>query len=223
MTKPDPQKVGMHYWAARGAARLAATLFWRLDVWHANRVPASGPVILAANHASFADPPLVGAAALRPLRFLARSTLFEKWWFAGLIRSLRATPVDREGGGTGLKTALRALENGDALLLFPEGTRSPDGQLRPFRAGVGLVAARSKALVVPVRIFGAHDVWNRHRRWPRPGRVAVKFGRPFDPVGDADAQQVSVKAARPDYQAISDRIFDAIAALRPGRDVESFP
>src|SRR5436305_3357054 len=105
---------------------------WR--VYNPERVPKTGPVILASNHASFLDPPLVGVPLKRPLNFLARETLFRYPGIGALLRSWQAVPVDREGGGgSGLKAILDRLLQGGGILLFPEGTRTHDGNLQAGR------------------------------------------------------------------------------------------
>src|SRR5213076_55882 len=130
-----------------------ATYFhWR--VYHPERVPLNGPVILASNHASFLDPPLVGSGITRGINYLARDTLFRYPGIGWLLRKWNSVPVDREGGGAaGLKAILDRLLAGGAIILFPEGTRTRDGKLQPARSGIGLTAIKSDAVVVPVRVF----------------------------------------------------------------------
>src|SRR5262245_13098411 len=148
---------------------------------HSERTPTLGPVILASNHASFIDPPLIGSGFNRMVNYLARDTLFKVPALALLLRSWRVVPVDRDGGGgAGLKAILDRLLDGGIILLFPEGTRTSDGQLRPAKAGVGLVVVKSNAPVVPVRVFGTFEAYGRHLKFPRPRRLAVQYGHPLD-------------------------------------------
>jgi 1-acyl-sn-glycerol-3-phosphate acyltransferase len=147
---------------------------------HAERVPAAGPVILVSNHASFLDPPLVGAGFNRMVNYLARDTLFKVPLVAGLLRRWQVVPVDRAGGGAGLKAILDRLLGGGIILLFPEGTRTRDGRLQAAKSGVGLTVIKSDAPVVPVRVFGTFRAYGRHLRWPRPGRLTVQYGRVMD-------------------------------------------
>src|SRR5437763_14510963 len=110
--------------------RLIFATYFRWRIFNGSRVPMEGPVILAANHASFLDPPLVGAALPRALNYLARDTLFSVPVVGGLLRLWEVVPVDRDGGGAaGLKGIFDRLLRGGAILLFPEGTRSRDGGL----------------------------------------------------------------------------------------------
>jgi len=200
-----------------------ATYFhWR--VFHPERVPLTGPVILAANHASFIDPPLVGAGARRHISFLARKTLFHS--LVGVaLRSWRVVPVDRDGGGgAGLKAILDRLLEGGAILLFPEGTRTSDGQLQAARSGIGLVVIKSAAPVVPVRVFGTYQAYGRDRRFPLPHRLLVKYGRPLDfTARRAEAKACSKARLRELYQHVADDIMAAIAKLEPCREKTTFP
>jgi 1-acyl-sn-glycerol-3-phosphate acyltransferase len=133
----------------------------------ARHVPPRGPALVLANHQSFFDPVLVGLATRRRLYFLARDTLFHHWGFGRLIRHLYAVPVDQDGTGlSGLKTTLQLLQAGRAVLVFPEGTRTPDGALHPLQPGIHLLIKRSRPAIVPVGIAGAYDAWPSWRRWP---------------------------------------------------------
>ena len=200
-----------------------ATYFhWR--VFHPERVPATGPVILAANHASYLDPPLVGAGARRHISFLARKTLFHS--LVGVaLRSWRVVPVDRDGGGgAGLKAILDRLLEGGAILLFPEGTRTTDGQLQAARSGIGLVVIKSSAPVVPVRVFGTYQAYGRDRRLPLPHRLMVKYGRSLDfTTLRAEAKTCSKARLKEIYQQVADHIMAAIAKLEPCREKTTFP
>jgi len=138
--------------------RALYTVYFRWRVFNADRVPVTGGVILAANHASFIDPPLVGAALFRPINYLARESLFRFPVVGAVLRSWNAVPVNRDGGGAaGLKAILDRLLAGGGIILFPEGTRTLDGRLQPARSGVGLTVIKSTAPVVPVRVFGSYE------------------------------------------------------------------
>ena len=156
-------------------------VYFRWRVYNKERVPSSGPIILASNHASFLDPPLVGTAVDREINYLARESLFRFPVIGWLLREWNSVPVDREGGGAkGLKAILDRLLAGGAIILFPEGTRTRDGQLQPARSGIGLAVIKSNAPVVPVRVFGTYEAYGRHIQVPRPHGIAVKFGQPMD-------------------------------------------
>lgn len=201
----------------------AAYFHWR--VFNPERVPLAGPVILAANHASYIDPPLVGAGIKRGINYLARDTLFRFPGVGWLLRKWNSVPVDRDGGGAaGLKAIIERLLAGGAIILFPEGTRSRDGKLQPARSGIGLTVIKSNAAVVPVRVFGTYEAYGRHLKFPRPRRVAVKYGRPmhFQELR-AEAKACPKARVKEIYQQVADEIMAAIATLEPCEDKESFP
>ncbi|HWW01147.1 MAG TPA: lysophospholipid acyltransferase family protein [Candidatus Acidoferrum sp.] len=196
---------------------------WR--AYNAERVPLSGPVILASNHASFLDPPLVGSGVRRGINYLARENLFRFPVLGWILRRWQVVPVDREGGGAkGLKAILDRLLAGGAIILFPEGTRSRDGKLQPARSGVGLTVIKSSAPVIPVRVFGTYEAYGRHMRFPRPRRVAVKYGRPmlFEALR-TEAKTCAKPRLKEIYQETADEILGAIAALGPYEDKSEFP
>lgn len=191
----------------------------------ADRVPATGPVVLAANHASFIDPPLIGAAARRTINFLARDTLFSNPLVGAVLRSWEVVPVDRDGAGAaGLKAILDRLLRGSAILLFPEGTRTRDGRLQPARSGIGLTVIKSTCPVVPLRLFGTHEAFGRQHRWPRPRRVIVKFGQPMDFAAlRAEAGSCGKARVKQIYQEVADQLMAAIAKIEPCEDLTKFP
>jgi 1-acyl-sn-glycerol-3-phosphate acyltransferase len=199
--------------------RLVYRTYFRCQIWHPERVPLTGPVILASNHASFLDPPLIGASLPRKVNILARESLFQFPVMGAVLRSWSVVPVDREGGGGGLKAIFNRLNAGGAIMLFPEGTRTRDGQLQPARSGIGLTVIKSTAPVVPLRIFGTFEALGRHMRFPRPRRVAVKFGHPR-PFADlrAEAQTCDRARVKAIYQQVADELMAAIASLKPGAD-----
>lgn len=200
--------------------RLMYSTYFRWRIWHCERVPRTGPVILAANHASFLDPPLVGSALPRPINYLARESLFRFPVIGAILRSWNAVPVDREGGGAkGLKMILDRLLTGGGIILFPEGTRTHDGKLQPARSGIGLTVIKSNAPVVPVRVFGTYEAYGRHVKIPRPKRVAVKYGQPmmFEQLR-AEARTCSRPRLKEIYQQMADEIMAEIAKLEPGED-----
>lgn len=213
---------GMHfgYWLLGWMpARLFGRFYFRSTLLHVERVPATGGCILAANHASFFDPFLLGSSPLREICYLARASAF--WFPMGIwLRQLNAVPMDREGGGLkGMLKIIELLKQGNGITLFPEGTRTRDGQFQPAKAGIGLIVIKSGAPVVPVRVFGSYEAWNRHMLLPRPRPMTVKFGRPlaFTELRQ-EAENCSKERLKQIYQEISDRIMDEIKAMRPEPD-----
>jgi 1-acyl-sn-glycerol-3-phosphate acyltransferase len=187
-------------------------LLFRLEARGAEHVPADGPVLLVANHSSFLDPPLVGAATRRRLTFLAKAELFGVPGLGALIRRLGAYPLRREGADpSALRTAQRVLEDGQALLVFPEGTRGDEGVLRPAKAGAALLAMHTGVPVVPVYVRGSGRAWPRGRRLPRPAKVMVTFGPPLT------FPRASGTDRKAQYEAASRRMMAAIDELRDER------
>ncbi|MEO7300297.1 MAG: lysophospholipid acyltransferase family protein [Verrucomicrobiota bacterium] len=208
------------YFVGWSVFRLMYATYFRWRVYNPERVPTSGPVILAANHASFIDPPLVGCGLKRDINFLARESLFRFPGIGALLRSWNAVPVDREGGGAkGLKTILDRLRGGAGIILFPEGTRTLDGKLQPARSGIGLTVIKSDAPVVPVRVFGTFEAYGKQIKFPKPKSVAVKYGKPmmFEELR-AEAKTCSKVRLKEIYQKVADEIMAAIAKLEPRED-----
>jgi len=200
--------------------RAVYATYFRWRVFGAENVPQQGGVILASNHSSFLDPPLVGAGLKRDINYLARESLFRFPGIGALLRSWNSVPVDRDGGGAkGLKNILARLLAGGGIILFPEGTRTKDGNLQPARSGIGLTVIKSTAPVVPVRVFGTFEAYGRHVTIPRPHRVVVKYGKPLDfEKLRAEAKTCDKTRLKEIYQQVADEIMAAIAKLEPKAD-----
>jgi 1-acyl-sn-glycerol-3-phosphate acyltransferase len=195
--------------------RLLLYTYFHGRYFHAHRVPLTGPVILAANHASFLDPPLIGGGFNRAVNYLARNTLMDVPVLGALLRRLNVVPVDRDGGGgAGLKAILDRLLVGGVILLFPEGTRTRDGKLQPAKSGIGLTVIKSTATVVPVRVHGTFAALGRHMKFPLPRRVTVTYGEPLDfRALREEARTCSKPRLKEIYQQVADEIMAAIANL----------
>ena len=168
-------------------------------IYHADRVPLSGPVLLAANHASFMDPPLIGSCLNRETHYLARNTLFRFPIFRNILNYINVIPVDRNG------------------------TRSHDGKLQRAKSGVGLLAIKSEAPVVPIRVFGTFESYGRHLKWPRPKRLHIKMGNPLW-LNDLrnEARTADKERTKQIYQEAADQIMTAIDRLTPNADCKTF-
>jgi 1-acyl-sn-glycerol-3-phosphate acyltransferase len=200
--------------------RAMFAVYFRWSVFNSERVPQTGGVILASNHASFLDPPLLGSGLKRDINYLARESLFRFPGIGALLRSWNSVPVDRDGGGAaGLREILNRLHAGGAIILFPEGTRTPDGKLQPVRSGIGLTVIKSDAVVIPVRTFGTFEAFGRNHKFPRPKKVAVKYGEPmrFEKLR-VEAKNCSKPRLKEIYQQVADEIMAAIAKLEPRED-----
>ncbi|MBI4709520.1 MAG: 1-acyl-sn-glycerol-3-phosphate acyltransferase [Nitrospirae bacterium] len=152
----------------------------RLYIKGADNIPLEGGVIIAANHISYLDPPLMGAATPRRATFMARKGLFSIPLLGWFIKHY-AFPVDRTRTlPSTIKEAVRRLKNGELLVIFPEGRRSETGELTEGKRGVGMVAALSKAAVVPVFISGTDKILPVGAKWLKRADIHVMFGRPLD-------------------------------------------
>jgi len=196
------------YRAGYTLSKVVAKLGFRLRTYGRENLIEDGPAILASNHASYLDPPLVGVSCRKDVYFLARKSLFERPVVGPILAQLNTVPVDRDRGDVGaIRAMIKLLKSGNRVLVFPEGTRSKDGNLQPARAGVGLLIAKSLAPVVPVRVFGSHAAL------PRSGGIrfvpiTVVIGKPlFFTKQDLGTDE------RAAYQVLSDRVMAAIAAL----------
>ena len=148
-----------------------------LRVTGAEHVPPEGPTLIVSNHQSVLDPPIIGGAAPRQIYFMAKAELFRIPLFGRLIKALNARPVRREGSDPrALKEAARLLDEGKALLVFPEGTRSLDGSLAEAKPGVGMLAVMSGAPVVPAYVSGTLEALPKGAARPRRSQVSVRFG-----------------------------------------------
>ena len=162
-----------------------------LEVHGQENVPADGPLIVACSHASHLDPMILGAAfTKRDLHFMARRTLFDVPGFCWLIRQNQAFPLNRDGDS---REALRAfgerLDKGCAVVMFPEGTRSPDGILQEMKPGVGMLAVRNLAPILPVYNWGSYQSWPRGRRFPRRHHLKTLMGPVIVPNPDKSVRK----------------------------------
>lgn len=197
----------MFYGAVKWVVGALLRVLFRLRAVGGPHVPREGAVLLAANHVSLLDPPIVGVACPRQLHFMAKAELFGIPLLSRLIGSLNAHPVDRSGADAGaLRRALRQLRAGRALLVFPEGTRgAAGGGLRPGKPGVGMLAVLADAPVIPVYIQGSARVLPRGAVRPRLARITVAFG---------PALRFGAGRGREHYQQVTDEIMAAIGRLK---------
>jgi 1-acyl-sn-glycerol-3-phosphate acyltransferase len=168
---------GTWYAACRQAARVLFCVCFGIRVYHRERLPASGGVLVVSNHQSYLDPILVAVGMPRPFHPMARESLFRFLPFALVIRSLYAFPVRRSTADlAAVREAMRRLKAGAVVLMFPEGTRTRDGSIAPLHGGPVAIAARAGVPVVPAVIDGAFEAWPRARLLPRPHPIRVAFG-----------------------------------------------
>jgi 1-acyl-sn-glycerol-3-phosphate acyltransferase len=210
--------VSLHYSAVRF---LLGGFVGALSGWEVRgreHVPRSGGVIVASNHVSYWDPPLVGAAATRELHFLAKEELFRTPVLGPLIRVFNAIPIRRGVADlSGLTKAMDVLRAGDALIVFPEGTRNRSGTLNAARPGIGMLAVSTDALVVPACIVGS----NRPGKWLfRLAPLRVSFGPPRT-WRELAGPEADLEPGRALYRSVGAGVMREIAALRDAMHPDS--
>ena len=203
---PNPQL----YELIRTLAAWYFTTFYDYTQSGLQNVPKCGPVIFAANHVSFYDPPAIGACIHRPINYFARDTLF-KGLFGKALREIGTIPVARENADIkSLKAIFRALKSKGIVAIYPEGTRSMDGQLTKPKPGAGMIACKSKATVIPTRLFGTHEAFGRADNIPKiGGHIHIAYGKAMV-VSEIDPGKMHPER----YLEASRRIMARIEALR---------
>ncbi len=196
-------------------SKTIARLFFSFRVLYPERIVEKGPLILASNHQSYFDPPLVGICSRRGVYYLARKTLLQIPLLGKLLPHINVILVDRDGNDmSALKSVIRTVKSGNAVVLFPEGTRSIDGNLQPAKAGIGLVIAKTRAPVQPVRIFGSYEAFPKGSDKISLTPITVVVGETIH-FTDADLNpSLHGNDERALYQSLSDRVMAAIAELQ---------
>ncbi|GAB4385845.1 MAG: lysophospholipid acyltransferase family protein [Phycisphaerales bacterium] len=183
-------------------------VFFRARWYCVERVPTQGGLLLVANHQSYLDSPLIGCAIRqRRLAYLARAGLFRFRPLGWLLSTFHCVPISEQGGDVAaMRTVIALLQAGNAVLIFPEGSRTPTGAMMDFKRGVGLVLRKARCPVVPVAVEGAYRAWPRHRRLPVlfRHRIGAIYGHPI-PYEDLMAGGAD---------AALDRLQAEVAALR---------
>ena len=172
-----------------------ARIFYRHRVYGLEHF-YQGSGLIAANHVSYLDPPLVAVSWPEEIHFLAKESLFKPFLFGPFIRRLNSHPVRGDGGDAGvIKTSIQIVKSGKKLLIFPEGGRSPDGELQPIKPGLILLMSKTEAPIVPVYVHGAFEIWGRLCKLPRlRGRTTCVFGSPilWEQFAHMDRKQAQV-------------------------------
>jgi len=188
-------KQSIRYTFVMTIIRLIFKIFYHLRVYGREHY-LKGGAILAPNHVSYLDPPIVAAASPKEIHFLARKTLFRSF-FGRFIAALNSHPVQGHASNIkAIKTICVLLKKGYKVLLFPEGTRSKDNVLGEIKPGIGMLISRSETAIIPVYVHGTFHIWDRSRKWPRLfGRTAVVFGSPiywedYRDIGKKEAQNL---------------------------------
>lgn len=198
------------YFIGYELSKFFAAAVFSLRVIHRERIPNKGGVLLAMNHQSYLDPPFAGICCDRDIFFLARKSLL-KWPLLGpIFPKINVIPVDQDRADmSALKHVIKIVKSGGCTIIFPEGARSKDGGLQPAQPGIGLVIGKARVPVVPMRIFGAHEAFPVGAKLPRFKPITIVVGEPIHFTED------ELKGnSREVYQALSERVMAAIAALK---------
>jgi 1-acyl-sn-glycerol-3-phosphate acyltransferase len=192
----------------RPAVRLGARAYLGVRFEGVEHIPASGPLLIVPNHVTYADPVLVSIPVRRRVYYMAWDVLFGVPGLAWLIRRLRAFPVEIETADPkATREAVRLLQAGEAVMIFPEGGRSPDGRLQRFKPGAFRLACSLDVPILPVTIVGGHESWPPSRMLPRPGRVHIVYHPTMAPAADQDGK----RAAR----ALAPQVRRVVASALP--------
>lgn len=205
--------MGFWYWMGHTLSRIFGKFVNSYRVENREGLLAvDGGLIIASNHVSFLDPPLIGAAFREPIYYFARRTLFDHPVANFILQRVRALPVDQQKPELSiLKKIIQLLRSDEKVLIFPEGERSWDGKLNmDGQPGVGMIVAKSKVPVLPVRLFGPEKSLPRGSKKIRRHPVTLVVGEPIDFSELLDDKDVGAKEK---YQIIADRIMQSIAAL----------
>lgn len=220
-----------HPWAwgkMNGVYRSVLFLAWSLvRIFYRHRVYGlehffQGSGLIAANHTSYLDPPLVAVSWPEEIHFLAKESLFKPFLFGSLIRRLNAHPVRGDGGDAGvIKASIQIVKEGKKLLIFPEGGRSPDGELQTIKPGLILLMSKTEAPLLPVYVHGAFDIWGRGRKLPRfRGKTICVFGspilwEPFAHMERKDAQVVLDKILKEKFLSLKEWLLAGAKGVPP--------
>ena len=201
----------MAYLISRLIYKAILKLFFKFEVRGSENIPKSGPFILVSNHVSYADPAVMGVAChTMPVSFMAKEELFHVPILGAWCRAVGCIPIERHSGSFApIKKAMNKLSEGGVLGIFPEGERSPDGMLQKAQAGVGIIAAKSKAPIIPLYISGTEKALPIGERTLHPCKVRATIGRAVDIT-----ESIGLHDRRKIYESIGEKMMAAISRLK---------
>lgn len=198
------------YFMIQTFARALLKASFPIKVLHQERLIEEGPAVIVANHQSFLDPPLLGCLYTEPVWFLARKTLFDAPVLKQVLPFCHTFGINQERPDpAAILQVIRKIREGNRLIIFPEGARTPDGHMHDAMPGIGLILSKLGSIPVqPIRIEGAYDCLPIHRTLPRRCPITLSVGEPirFSP------QELKARG-RDAQRSIGKKLMDAIAAL----------
>jgi 1-acyl-sn-glycerol-3-phosphate acyltransferase len=200
------------YWLVCVVVRLFLRIGHRLEIHNPENVPTVGGCIIASNHVSYLDPPVIAVGIKhRVVHFMARDTLFSTPFVGWFLTSVQALSMDRTRGDVGaLRKGIHLLKSGKVLGLFPEGTRSPNGEMQSAKGGIGFLIAKAAVPIVPAHVDGSFQAFSKSAKRIKRGKSRVFYGKPIEP-----AEFASFGADRDSYKRIGELVMRRIAALKP--------
>jgi 1-acyl-sn-glycerol-3-phosphate acyltransferase len=214
------EKLKMRWFqVARLFCRAFCKLFFRINVYGRENVPDKGAFVLVGNHQSYLDPVFCGIYLKRSLYFLARDSLWKNRFFGWLISSVNSIPVSQgKADLSAMRKVIDKLKEGWGVCLFPEGTRTSDGKITPFKPGFGLLCRRGGAMVVPVLIDGAFECWPRRKKIFSHGRIEICYGEIIS------AEQIKNMSDRELAELLTDtlRRMQSKSRIRHGKEPYSY-
>jgi 1-acyl-sn-glycerol-3-phosphate acyltransferase len=200
------------YWLVCIVIRLLLRIWDRFEIHNPENVPAVGGCIIASNHVSYLDPPAVAVGIKhRVVHFMARDTLFSTPLARWLLTGVQVLPMDRTRGDVGaLRKGINLLKSGKVLGLFPEGTRSPNGEMQSAKGGIGFLISKASVRVVPAYVDGSFQAFPKGAKRIKRGRVRVFYGKPIEP-----SEFAALGTDRDSYERIGELVMRRIAALKP--------
>ena len=191
--------------------KLGLILWNRIKIYGADNIPDKGGVMIVSNHASYLDPPIIGVGyRKRPVHFMARDSLWKRGFVAWWMDRVGCIPVKRdEGDIRAIKLAIKSLKEGKVVSIFPEATRTDDGNLQSAKSGIGLIIEKSECDVIPAYIDGSFQALPKGAKWIKPHHISISFGLPLSPDNFK-----SLGKGREAYSAYVSYIMDRIKSLR---------
>ena len=201
----EPIRKTLLWGFVKNVSGFLCTVFFELKVYGIYNIPRAGGALILSNHQSYLDPIVISVRLDRPMSYMAKAPLFKNKYFGWFIRGLNAFPVEQGAGDIGaVKESIARLQRGQMLNVFPEGSRTQDGEIAPLEKGVGLLLRRARVPVIPVVIDGSFEAWPKRRKFQRPHKIRVAIGPPMNELWKLDRDQIMAKIDTTLHQMFDD-------------------